>query len=78
MCVYFCQCRASHSESLSAPGGGGGLAALLLSYYLMCDPVNKCCSRLFCVAGARSLARPQPCRLRGRSLFLEFSICCCL
>ena len=31
---------------------GGGLSALLLSCSLMCDPVSRCCSCLFCVAGS--------------------------
>ena len=34
--IFCCQCRAAHSESLSAPGGG--LAALLLSGCLFARP----------------------------------------
>ena len=72
----FCQCRAAHSGSLSAPGGG--LAALLLSNCLLRDPVRRRSSCLFCVAVARSLARPEPGRLRGRNLSSYFSIYRCL
>ena len=68
--MYFVSAARLIASRFRRRGPGGGFAALLLSYYPMCDPVNKSCSRLFCVAGARSLARPEPFRLRGRNVFI--------
>ena len=64
--VFVCQCRAVHSESLSAPGGG--LAAQLLSDCLFLRPGQETkfsfilCGRSQVVseAGAWSCARPEP------------------
>ena len=59
--------------------GGGGPAAFLLSCYPKCDPVSTYCSRLFCVAGARSLARPEPLVVCDAGAFLsKFSVRRCL
>ena len=63
----FCQCRASHSESLSAPGGGRSsrTTAIALSnvrpgqemkfLFVLCGR-----SQVVSEAGAWSFARPEP------------------
>ena len=66
MCVYFVS--AARLIASRFRRRGGGLAPLFLLCCLICDPVNRRCSCLYCCgrsqvvseAGALSFAKPEP------------------